>query len=338
MSELDPRFIQFNESVADIPLPEKFTFPFFYQPHPLAIKASEQLQQHLMHQTDWQHNFGVTQSHAPEALQSLPVIGKMFGVLVVKDAHNQLGFLAAFSGKVADQNILPYFVPPVFDMLSQDSFFKDEYEAVNTLSHQLTVLQSDPNLASLTENLKLLMLKAEQEIAQFRQQMIENRKTRKTKRSSLTNLTEDEQKTLPIELSRQSVQDKHQLNSIKASWEHKCGLVQQQLDALTNQIDSIKQQRKQVSNTLQHKLFAQYRFLNIRGESRDLTHIFKDAPNQQPPAAAGECAAPKLLQYAFQQQFTPITMQSFGGANHPSQKSNNIKTTILHAMANVGLF
>ncbi|MBQ4889809.1 RNA pseudouridine synthase [Shewanella sp. MMG014] len=320
MSELDPRFIQFNESVADIPLPEKFTFPFFYQPHPLAIKASEQLQQHLMHQTDWQHNFGVTQSHAPESLQSLPVIGKMFGVLVVKDAHNQLGFLAAFSGKVADQNILPYFVPPVFDMLSQDSFFKDEYEAVNTLSHQLTVIQSDPNLASLTENLKLLMLKAEQEIAQFRQQMIENRKTRKAKRSSLTNLTEDEQKTLSIELSRQSVQDKHQLNSIKASWEHKCGLVQQQLDALTNQIDSIKQQRKQVSNTLQHKLFAQYRFLNIRGESRDLTHIFKDAPNQQPPAAAGECAAPKLLQYAFQQQFTPITMAEFWWGESPKSE------------------
>ena len=321
MSQFDPLFNQFNESIVDISLPENFTFPFYYQPHPLAVIAAEQLQQHLLQQTDWQHNFGLEDKTNPcQQAQQLKPIGKMFGVLVVKNVQGELGYLAAFSGKIADQNILPHFVPPVFDMLSKDSFFKSEYEQINQLSHQLKQLESDPRLTKYEQNLNAVTQAAEQAIAQHRQQMIENRKNRKAKRNNLADLSETEQKALSIEMSRQSVEDKHQLNALKRDWDAQVEQAQQRLDSITDQIDEVKQARKQLSNALQQKLFAQYNFLNIKGESRDLSDIFHDAPNHQPPAAAGECAAPKLLQYAFKNKLTPVVMAEFWWGESPKSE------------------
>lgn len=53
-------FTQFKESIDSYKLPERFTFPFYYQPHPLCLLAAKQLQKHLKTQLDWQHNFGLT--------------------------------------------------------------------------------------------------------------------------------------------------------------------------------------------------------------------------------------------------------------------------------------
>ncbi|MCL1066683.1 pseudouridine synthase [Shewanella olleyana] len=312
MSQFGPLFTPFNESIADIPLPEKFTFPFYYQPHPLAVLAAEQLQQHLLQQTDWQHNFGLEQQTKPcKQAQKLKPIGKMFGVLVVKNTQGEIGYLSAFSGKIADQNILPNFVPPVFDMLSKDSFFKLEYEEINQLSHKLKLLESHPELAKLKQALTTVTDAAEQAIAEHRKLMIENRKSRKAQRNNLAGLSEEEQTTISIEMSRQSVEDKHQLSTLKREWGAKVEHAKQLFDEIANQVQSVKQQRKQLSNALQNKLFSQYDFLNIKGECRDLNDIFHDAPNHQPPAAAGECAAPKLLQYAFKNALTPIVMAEF---------------------------
>ncbi len=112
---------RFHKDISSIPLPEKFTFPFFYEPHELCKIAASELQNYLQTQTDWEHNFGLDDS------QSGMIIGKMFGVLVVQNQNNELGYLAAFSGKLAESNQLPYFVPTVFDMLEEDGFFKKAF-------------------------------------------------------------------------------------------------------------------------------------------------------------------------------------------------------------------
>ena len=109
-------FIPFASDISMFTLAPKFTFPFYYQPDPLCILAAEEVQLHLSKQQSWYHNFGL-------ADDPNNIIGKMFGVLVVKDKQGRLGYLRGFSGKLADQNHLPAFVPPVFDMLAQDSFF-----------------------------------------------------------------------------------------------------------------------------------------------------------------------------------------------------------------------
>lgn len=141
MTVNDPCFIFFNDSIAHHSLPESFTFPFYYQPHPICIQAAEQLQQTMLEVNPWQHNFGLDSS-----TDCGMVIGKMFGVLVVKNTQGQLGFLAAFSGKLAEQNILPPFVPPVFDMLTQDSFFSVENKQINQINQLLHQHESAPQI------------------------------------------------------------------------------------------------------------------------------------------------------------------------------------------------
>jgi tRNA pseudouridine32 synthase/23S rRNA pseudouridine746 synthase len=47
-------FTAFKASVDGFNLPEKFTFPFYYQPHPLCILAAQELQEHLKSQQQWQ--------------------------------------------------------------------------------------------------------------------------------------------------------------------------------------------------------------------------------------------------------------------------------------------
>lgn len=321
MAVNDPCFILFNDSIAEHSLPESFTFPFYYQPHPLCIQAAEQLQQDLLDTNPWRHNFGLD----PENDRGM-VIGKMFGVLVVKDQQDKLGFLAAFSGKLADQNILPPFVPPVFDMLTKDSFFSVENKQINDINQLIIQHEADPQLIRLIDLLADQQQQAENDLAQLRKVIIESRKHRKDQReqADLTlaqnNMTAEAYTSLSIELSRQSVQQKFKLAELKQHWATKIDHTLQQVDTRQQQINQLKKQRKQLSNQLQKKLFNQYQFLNVLAESKDLNTIFHDAPNHLSPAGAGECAAPKLLQYAFQHQLTPIAMAEFWWGSSPKSE------------------
>ncbi len=109
-------FHYFKSEIEDLSIPKKFTFPFYYEPHPLCVLATEELQEYLTHQTDWNHNFGFKNDKTETA------IGKMFGILVVQNQQNEIGYLAAFSGKLADKSLPTQFVPPVFNMRAQGSF------------------------------------------------------------------------------------------------------------------------------------------------------------------------------------------------------------------------
>lgn len=68
---------------------------------------------------------------------------------------------------------------------------------------------------------------------------------------------------------------------------------------------------------MQRKLFEQFQILNARGETKDLCRIFAQTIQKFPPAGAGECAAPKLLQYAYKHQLKPIAMAEFWWGDSP---------------------
>ena len=112
-------FIAFKNITDTYVLPKQFTFPFYYEPHPLCVLASQELQQYLKTQNEWHHNFGITKNE-------IEPIGKMFGVLLVQNTKNEIGYLAAFSGKLAGVNELSFFVPPIYDMLNENGFYKKE--------------------------------------------------------------------------------------------------------------------------------------------------------------------------------------------------------------------
>lgn len=307
-------FTPFKQAIADISLPERFTFPFYYDPHPLSLMAAQQLQQHIESQTLWQHNFGLTGIEQG-------AIGKMFGVLVVRNQVGEIGFLSAFSGKLADSNLLPHFVPPVFDMLTEDSFFLSEQVRINQLTADLNDLMADPKLAEYKANLADKVNESEQAIAAQRQLMIENRKLRKVRRvQAESSLNATDFIELQAQLSKESVADKNQLKALNAYWEQQLQSAKQQLAQLMDGVTTLKQQRKQASSALQQRLFEQYKFLNIKCEHKSLGSIFKDTVYQTPPAGSGECAAPKLLHYAFKWGMQPIALAEFWWGSSPKSE------------------
>jgi len=102
---------------SDIPKPERFTFPFCYEPHPLCILVAEEVK------------------HEIERIS--PTEGKMFGVLVVQEGDSRLAFLAAYSGLLEGRNDWDYFVPPVFDAQQPDGYFKTrEREIMQSEAHK----------------------------------------------------------------------------------------------------------------------------------------------------------------------------------------------------------
>lgn len=307
-------FTPFKQAIADISLPERFTFPFYYDPHPLSLMAAQQLQQHIESQTLWQHNFGLTGIEQG-------AIGKMFGVLVVQNQAGEIGFLSAFSGKLADSNLLPHFVPPVFDMLTEDSFFLSEQVRINQLTADLNDLMANPKLAEYKANLADKVSESEQAIAAQRQLMIENRKLRKVRRvQAESSLNATDFIELQGQLSKESVADKNQLKALNVYWEQQLQSAKQQLAQLMDGVTALKQQRKQASSALQQRLFEQYKFLNIKSEHKSLGSIFKDTVYQTPPAGSGECAAPKLLHYAFKWGMQPIALAEFWWGSSPKSE------------------
>lgn len=106
-------FHSFQTSIAGIELPRLFTYPFHYTPHPLCVMAVGEVQAYINKQTRWK-----------EELDK----GKMFGVLIVRTSNGQTGYLAAFSGNLCGSNSHSFFVPPVYDLLKPDGFFKIEEE------------------------------------------------------------------------------------------------------------------------------------------------------------------------------------------------------------------
>ena len=103
------QFLHTFSKFEHISLPEQFTYPFHYTPHPLCVKAAEEVQAYLQTRTGWHSE-----------LQQ----GKMFGVLLVRTPEGETGFLAAFSGNLAGSNHHSYFVPPVYDLLNPEGYFK----------------------------------------------------------------------------------------------------------------------------------------------------------------------------------------------------------------------
>ena len=303
-----------EEPVNGITLPERFTYPFYYEPHPLAKLAAAELQHYLETQTDLDHNFGLNGDGEG-------AIGKMFGVLVVQDAEGKLGYLSAFSGKLAGSNDHEQFVPPVFDMLDENSFFIKKQLVINTINDQVRKITADADYVRLNEEMTRLSAGSEQEIAAFKEQLKANRASRKSRRSALkTSLSPQEYEIAEADLIKQSLHDKYQLKVLADKWQQALEDVRAKLDRFEADIESLKNERKERSAALQQELFDQYAFLNIDGKRKSLQDIFSLTPLGKPPAAAGECAMPKLLQFAFMNGYRPIVMAEFWWGTSPKSE------------------
>jgi len=298
-------FTSFKQPIDSYSLPQRFTFPFYYQPHSLCALAVTELQHHIKMDADWQHDFGLS-GDAETA------IGKMFGVLLVQNKQGDVGYLSAFSGKIADSNHHAKFVPPVFDMLTEDGFFRTGQDQLKQISHQIKLLESNPDILMLEQALNIEQRSSNMKIAAHRSTMIEGRKSRKAQRvEAETQLNNEGFIILKDTLSKQSIKQKNQLRDLNIYWNERINKAQKNLNALLNEITLLKDKRKSLSAKLQKKIFDHYQFLNQKGVGKSLYDIFKNTRQQTPPAGAGECATPKLLHYAFSNDLKPLAMAEF---------------------------
>lgn len=301
-------FISFQENVSAIPLPDKFTFPFNYTPHPLSELAAKELQEKIVAELSEAHPFW----EEDEADKST---GKMFGVLVVKDKEGNLGYLASFSGKLGDRNDYPGFVPPVFDMLDENGFFRIEERELTALNQEIERLLNDPEYLRLSEEIRAMEQASVEEIKKLKAANKERKRNRSERRKQLD---QEANPALQEELDNESRHDHFMLKDLARQWKTRLSTALLQLDQLKERINTLKKERKERSAALQAKLFEQYQFLNLQGDSRSLQDIFAQTKIGIPPSGAGECAAPKLLQYAFMNNLTPVAMAEFWWGKSPA--------------------
>lgn len=76
------------------------------------------------------------------------------------------------------------------------------------------------------------------------------------------------------------------------------------------EIERLKELRKSMSNDLQDWIFEQYVVSNAKGERKSIKQVFADR-GLIPPGGTGDCAAPKLLHYAYEHQLKPLAMGEF---------------------------
>ncbi|WP_298131408.1 RluA family pseudouridine synthase [uncultured Bacteroides sp.] len=293
-------FHHFKTSIADIPLPKKFTYPFCYTPHPLCVRAAEEVQHYLEEQKEWQ-----------EELEQ----GKMFGVLVVQTADGEVGYLAAFSGILAGKNHHPYFVPPVYDLLQPQGFFRIEEENISAINRHIKRLEETQEYASLLSELEQARRQAQDALDAAKLQLKEAKKKREARRKEPGFIAEEE-----ASLIRESQFQKAEYKRLERSWKEKTDTLQAAVDTYEQQIQQLRTERKKRSAALQIQLFQQFKMLNYRKEVETLDEIFSRTVHKIPPAGAGECAAPKLLQQAYLHNWKPVAMAEFWWGASPKNE------------------
>ncbi|MBL4643560.1 MAG: RNA pseudouridine synthase, partial [Flavobacteriaceae bacterium] len=284
-------FQYFSSSIDGIKLPSKFTFPFYYEPHGLCEIAAHEVQDYLKTQTDFEHNFGLVPS------KKGLVIGKMFGVLVVQNQQGALGYISAVSGKLAETNSHKKFVPPVYDMLSKNSYFLQEEALLNAINLKLENLENNSDYHELLSQFKAEKKKAAIDIKEKKQGLKTTKNERDLKRDKAHfELKLEAYAAFEKTLAKESLEAKYFFNNVTRYWEHTLNAITEKLSVFTNQIETLKEARKTKSAALQQYLFEQYQFLNAKKEVKDLSQLFLETSALKPPAGSGECAAPKLLQ------------------------------------------
>ena len=286
-------FHRFSSDISAIALPEQFTWPFHYSPHPLCRLAADEVKAYLCTRPEWAEEVSA---------------GKMFGVLVVQTLEGEIGFVAAFSGNLAVRNDHEYFVPAVYDMLQPDDFFRREEANISQINRSIAEAQQSEEYLSAREALQECKKRAEEEINSLKKILAERKQIRAQRRAEGKT-----DQTLIFESQR----DNADMQRLKRRCREAMAQAEERMLGMQAAIDALCEERSRRSAELQMALFREFRMLNAKGEQRDLCELFAPTAQRVPPAGAGECAAPKMLQYAYRNGLKPLAMAEFWQGRSP---------------------
>ena len=250
------------------------------------------------------------------------VCGKMYGVLVVEAPGGCLAFLAAHSGLLGVRNDWPFFVPPVFDAQQPDGHFKTKEREISGMNRRIAELMQRPQLFEARQRLEQVRQQTGRVIAREREEV----KARKARRDTMRREQPQMDDATKAMLIRESQHDKAQLRRLMKSCEVSVAEHQEALDILEREIEALKRERREGSDALQRWLFDQYVMLNAKGMRRTLIDIFARFNGTLPPAGAGDCCAPKLLQFAYAHNLRPVSLAEFWlGAPPPTEVRRHLQ-------------
>lgn len=289
----------FDPQPAQEKIPTELQNLFDIFPHPLAIEAAR----HLRNKLD------VSPSLSKGLLAEGR--GKMFGVSVVADHSARVGYLASFSGMLKRQWMVPGFVPPVFNIEDQAAFLRDGETRLESLSNAIGSLRDNPERHEALRQLADLKLKSEQELFAFKQRNQENKKDRRVARETMP--TDDFRLRLKLSLSSQ--QDKKAYKRLKAEWGEKLRQLREKIEReYDDKIYRLKAESRLLSQQLHSQVFEGYRLQNSLAEVATVKTLFE---GKTPPGGSGDCAAPKLLQFAFKNNLKPLALAEFWYGGSP---------------------
>ena len=289
---------RFTQDIMDVEPPVRFNNPFYYSPHRLCVMAADEVRSFLL---------------ADETLAADAARGKMFGVLVVRDGDGRLGYLAAFSGLLAGSNSVAGFVPPVFDFLSPNGYFKQEETRISALNRRIKETESVEEFIAAVAAVAEMKLAMEQQLTAMREEMRQSKQRRSELRAAGA-LTADEEAVLV----RESQFQKAELKRLTARWQQRVAECEAAVTPFRESVAAMKEERKCRSAALQRWLFEQFKVSNGNGCEKSLLDIFAAHSGNIPPGGAGECAAPKLLQYAYRNALTPVAVAEFWVGESPT--------------------
>lgn len=256
-----------------------FTNPFRYCPHPLVRKAAKEVAERLDDMID----SGILPEEAAKSFKE----GKMLGVLVCEDRY-----LAAFSGNAGGMSSIEGFVPPIFDLTQDDGYYRRHEVEISAISIRIEQMQKR-ELEPLENKLKELIDSREAELEMLRN---EKKKAQSISESQFAN---------------------GQIKRSKDRWKEKISCHESELQAVRESISVLKKQRACRSDELQRWIFGQYIVQNAAGSRASILEIFQKQ-GLMPPGGTGDCAAPKLLNYAFSNGLKPIAMGEFWYGKSPA--------------------
>lgn len=277
----------------DIILPQKLNCPFYYQPHPACLLAVEAVKTDVAGMEEWEDEVER---------------GKMFGVLVVEDESGDVGFLKAYSGQIGGREDWEGWVPAVYDYLQPDGYFAVHERAISQVNRDVEAMERSDRHRLDCARLAKSREEAARQIEEYRAFMSESKRQRRLRRDA----GEDE-----ADLVRESQYQKAELKRLKQRLDDEQRPLQNIVDDFDTELLGMKRKRKQMSDDLQRWLFSRFVVRNANGECRDLLDIFKGTPQMVPPSGAGECCAPKLLQYAYVHGLKPKAMAEFWWGKSP---------------------
>ena len=278
--------LQFNDA-----LPDLFPSPFEVRPHAVAEQAAASLKQRLPDLCGNRHPFEASDG------------GKMFGVLVVKNSHDETGYLSAFSGMLEQGWNNDGFVPPVFDQKQRDALLTDGEQQLADLTNAISKLQSDEQYVHDLKLLSKLDSDAEDDLKRLK----EEHAAKKARRHSVREKPDTDESELRV-LANESRSDKMELKRLTGKLAQASVELRTRVEKFQHQTDALKKQRKKQSRNLQVKLFEGYRLCDTNSSITSISELFEGV---MPPSGAGDCAAVKLVQYANLNKLQPVALAEF---------------------------